>query len=94
MVGGFEKDEHVAFEYVRRAAEKDCVQAVQQLGVQVAVRCGVRARFTERRSTNWNEPSSWVVSIVKRIWRRREKTATIKKLLPEAPEVLREVLRL
>ena len=33
--GGFEKDEHVAFEYVRRAAEKDCVQAVQQLGVRL-----------------------------------------------------------
>ena len=24
----------MAFEYVRRAAEKDCVQAVQQLGVR------------------------------------------------------------
>ena len=25
--GRLEKDRHVAFEYVRRAAEKDCVQA-------------------------------------------------------------------
>ena len=45
MSGGFEKDEHVSFEYVRRAAEKDCVQAVQQLFVppeyRVAVANGV-----------------------------------------------------